>query len=209
MTAKTLRREPVNLGVAFSVVFHAALIAYLVYMVHPHASFLSPPANNLPVVDLSPPAPPAPPKPKTAPPKPVPPQAQTPQADQLQAKSDNAPPAETAPPVPSESAPPRVVGTVVPQSYFSALESLIQKSLQYPARSVANDEEGGCTVRVTFARDGMIESTQMAKASGYGALDGECREVFKRIGRFPPVPTDTSPSSTDFTIELPISFNLQ
>ncbi len=213
MTAaiKTLRREPVNLGVAFSTVFHTALIAYLLYMVHPHVSFLSPPANTMPTVELAPPAPPAPPKPKTAPPKPVPPQTQTPRTDQLQARTDNAPPADTAPPAPSEPAPepPRVVGTIVPQSYFSALESLIQNSLHYPARSIANDEEGGCTVRVSFSRDGTIENAQMARNSGFGALDGECREVFKRIGHFPPVPADTSPSSTDFTIELPINFSLQ
>jgi protein TonB len=198
MTAKTLRREPVNLGAAFSVVFHTALILYLVYMVHPHVSFLSPPASVMPTVDLAPPAPPAPPKLRTTPPKPVPPQPQAPAAD-------------TAPPAPSEQtpSPPRVVGTVVPPSYFSALESLIQKSLQYPARSVANDEEGGCTVRVTFSRDGAIESTMMQKNSGYGALDGECREVFRRIGHFPPVPSDTSPDSTDFAIELPITFSLQ
>ena len=34
-------------------------------------------------------------------------------------------------------------------------------------------------------------------------------EVFRRIGRFPPVPQDTSPNATDFSIELPITYSLQ
>ena len=207
-TIKTMRREPVNLGVALSMLFHAALISYLVFLVHPHVSFLQPP-KAMPVVDLAPPAPPAPTKPRTAPPHPVPPQDQAPQQDQLQSRATDAPPAATAPPSEAVPEPPHVVGTVVPPSYFSALESLIRTSLRYPAHSVAADEEGSCTVRVSFTRNGSIEGAQMAKNSGFTALDGECREVFKRIGRFPPVPADTSPTATDFTIELPISFSLQ
>ena len=170
----TGQRQQLKLGMGFSLLFHGALIATLLYLVHPHADFLAP-SQAMPVVELAPPAPAA----------------------------AVAPAAEAAP------APSRVVGTVVPPSYFGELESLIQKSLQYPGRSIANDEEGSCTVRVSFGRNGAIEGAQMAAASGYTALDGECREVFRRIGRFPPVPSDTSPDATDFTIELPISFRLQ
>jgi len=207
--AKTGQRQPLNLGMAFSVLFHGTLIASLLYLVHPHVDFLSPP-KAMPVVDLAPPAPPAPPHPRTAPPPhPLPPQAQAPKPDQLQATTPQAPAAAVAPSAEATPAPPRVVGTVVPPSYFSELESLIQKSLQYPGRSIANDEEGRCSVRVSFGRDGLIQGAQMITPSGYTALDGECRDVFRRIGRFPPVPADTSPDATDFTIELPISFSLQ
>ncbi len=205
---KTGQRQPLSLGMALSVLFHGSLIACLVYLVHPHVDFLSPP-KAMPVVDLAPPAPPAPPRPKAATlPKPVP-QTEAPKPDQLQATAPRAPAEAVAPPAEAAPSTPQVVGTVVPPSYFSALESLIQKSLQYPGRSIANDEEGSCTVRVSFGRDGAIAGAQMVKPSGYGALDGECREVFRRIGRFPPVPADTSPDATDFAIELPISFNLQ
>jgi protein TonB len=206
--ARTEQRQPLNRGIAFSLLFHGALIASLVYLVHPHVDFLSPP-KAMPVVDLAPPAPPAPPHPRiAAPPKPVP-QTEAPQSDQLQATASRAPAEAVAPPAEAAPSPPQVVGTVVPPSYFSALESLIQKSLRYPARSVANDEEGSCTVRVSFGRDGAIAGAQMVTPSGFAALDGECREVFRRIGRFPPVPADTSPDATDFAIELPISFTLQ
>ena len=64
-------------------------------------------------------------------------------------------------------------------------------------------------MRVSFSRDGTIQSTQLVQNAGYGALDGECREVFRRIGHFPPVPQDTSPNATDFSIELPITYSLQ
>jgi protein TonB len=189
----TGQRQQLKLGMGFSLLFHGALIATLLYLVHPHADFLAP-SQAMPVVELAPPAPPAPPRPRTTPPlHPAPP----------------APAAAVAPAAEAAPAPSRVVGTVVPPSYFGELESLIQKSLQYPGRSIANDEEGSCTVRVSFGRNGAIEGAQMAAASGYTALDGECREVFRRIGRFPPVPSDTSPDATDFTIELPISFRLQ
>lgn len=208
MTAKTLRREPLNAGVAFSLLFHAAVVGYLVFLVHPHVSFLDLPKQNMPVVELQPPAPPAPPaKPRTPPPaRPSAQPAQQP-AETIQSTATAAPAVSVAPA--TTDAPTRQVGTVVPSSYYSELEALIQRSLVYPRVSVAQDQEGTCTVRVAFARDGSIESAQMARPTGYGPLDGECREVFQRIGRFPPIPADASPASTDFSIELPITFSLQ
>lgn len=206
---KTLRREPLNAGVACSVLFHAAVVGYLVFLVHPHVNLLPTP-KPLPVVELQPPAPPAPPaQPKTPPPRAAPAQTQAPQPDQLQAVAPDAPAEAVAPPPAVPSEPPRQVGTVVPSSYYNELEALIQKSLLYPAQSIAHDEEGSCTVRVSFARDGAIAGAQMARTSGYGPLDGECREVFRRIGRFPPIPADASPDATDFSIELPITFSLK
>jgi protein TonB len=206
---KTQLREPVNLGVAFSMLLHAAVVGYLVYLVHPKAHFLELP-RVMPTVELSPPAPPAQPKPRT-PPQHSTPARQAPQAEQLRARAEDAPPAAVAPPAPPQSTPqpPQVTGTAVPPSYFGALEALIQKSLVYPSRSIANSEEGMCRVRVSFARDGAIRDAQLVQDSGYSALDGECRAVFGRIAHFPPVPQDTSPNATDFSIELPITYSLQ
>jgi protein TonB len=200
---KAQSREPLNLGVALSVAVHAAVIGYLLYLVHPQPHFLELP-KLMPTVELTPPAPPAPPKPRVQPQQKPVPQQQAPQPDQLQARAADAPPAAAAPP-----APPQLTGTVVPPSYFGELQALIRQSLVYPSRSVANDEEGVCKVRVSFSRDGGIHDAQLVQNSGYTALDGECREVFRRIGRFPPVPPDTSPNATDFSIELPITYSLQ
>jgi protein TonB len=205
---KTQTREPVNLGMAFSIALHVAVVAYLVYLVHPHPHFLEMP-RVMPTVELTPPAPPAPPKPRTTPQQKPAAQQQVPQPDQLQARANDAPPANVAPPADSTPQPPQVTGTVVPPSYFGALEALIRQSLVYPPRSIANEEEGTCKVRVSFLRDGTIQNEQVVQNSGYGALDGECLAVFRRIAHFPPVPLDTSPNATDFSIELPITYSLQ
>jgi TonB family protein len=64
-------------------------------------------------------------------------------------------------------------------------------------------------VRVTFGRDGLIQGAQLVKKSGFTGLDGECREVFRRISQFPAIPANANPEATDFAIELPITFALQ
>ncbi|MDB5978790.1 MAG: TonB family protein [Nevskia sp.] len=208
-------RERVNLGVAFSVVFHAALIGYLLYLVHPHVSFVEP-KKIMALVELAPPPPPPPPPPKQPPPRtPPPPKPAVPPPPEQIVTQAPTPPVEAPPvpppppPAPVEAAPPqRVVGTSVPGAYYNSLQALIQKTVEYPARSQLNSEQGACKVRVTFARDGSIEDEQLVKKAGFPALDGECREVFKRIGKFPAIPDNANPTATDFTIELPINFAL-
>ena len=101
-----------------------------------------------------------------------------------------------------------MLGTSVPSEYYNTLQALVQQAVQYPSKSQRNSEEGVCRVRVTFGRDGLIQDEQLVQKSGYGALDGECREVFKRIGRFPAIPANANPDATDFAIELPINFTL-
>jgi len=210
-------REKVNIGVLLSVAFHAAVIGYLVYLVHPHALFAEP-KKVMTVVELAPPPPPPPPpKPIQPPPRtPPPPKPAAPPPPEQIVTQAPTPPVE-APPVPPppppappvEAAPPqRVVGTSVPGAYYNSLQALIQKTVEYPARSQLNAEQGVCKVRVTFARDGSIEDEQLVKKAGFPALDGECREVFKRIGKFPAIPDNANPSATDFSIELPINFAL-
>ncbi|MDE0856688.1 MAG: energy transducer TonB, partial [Nevskia sp.] len=117
------------------------------------------------------------------------------------------PPAVVEPPPPPPPA--RVVGTTVPTAYYNSLEAIIQKSVQYPKKSLENQEEGNCMVRVTFGRDGSIENAQLVQKAGYAALDSECRNVFSRIGKFPAIPENANPDATDFAIELPINFALQ
>jgi protein TonB len=118
------------------------------------------------------------------------------------------PPAVVTPPAPPPP-PARLVGTTVPAAYYNGLEAIIQKSVQYPVKSIQEQEEGNCLVRVTFARDGTIEDSQLVTKAGFPALDGECKGVFRRIGKFPAIPADANPDATDFAIELPINFALQ
>ena len=204
--------ERVNLGVVISVAFHAALIGCLLVLVHPHVPFTTPvlprvtvtllPPARLPTPRIKPP-----PQRTTLPPKSIaPPQEIVPQVPSTTTPDQAATPAQPVDAAPQ--APARVLANAVPSSYYNMLEAIIQKSVRYPAKSIAHQEEGDCQVKVTFARDGSIEGSQLIQQAGFPALEGECREVFKRISRFPPVPADVSPDATDFSIELPINFNL-
>ena len=209
-------RSRINVGMVFSIVFHAALILYVLHLVQPSITILEPKRSPL-VVELAPPPPPPPPKvqapppPRTPPPPKVqepPPQIVTNAAVTTPDVPVVAPPPPPAPPEAAPSAPPpRVVSTSVPTAYYDALQTLIQKTVQYPITSQRNAEEGSCKVRVTFSRDGAIGAAQLVQKAGFVALDSECREVFKRIAKFPAIPDNANPAATDFTIELPISFS--
>jgi len=209
-------REKVNIGVLMSVAFHAVLIGYLLYLVHPHVSFMEP-KKVMATVELAPPPPPPPPPPPKEPPPKTPPKLNTPPPPQqiVTQAAVPTPDLPTVPPPPAEvipSPPPppaRVVGTTVPAAYYNGLEALIQKSVQYPKKSIEEQEEGNCMVRVTFSRDGTIEDEQLINKAGFPMLDSECKGVFKRIGKFPAIPADANPDATDFAIELPITFALQ
>ena len=212
-------RRPVNFGVVISVVFHAAVILYLLHLVRPNLNIVQEHRRQV-VVELAPPPPPPPPPPPKQPPPrtPPPPHPQAPPPpQQIVTQAPVAapdlpavpPPPPAPPPEPAaQTPPPRVVGTSVPGAYYNQLQALIQNSVQYPRQSQRNSEEGTCKVRVTFGRDGGIADAQLVKKSGFGALDGECREVFKRLTRFPAIPAGTNPDATDFSIELPINFSL-
>jgi protein TonB len=132
----------------------------------------------------------------------VPPQ----RVPQPQARAAATPQAAAA--VAVDSAPP-ATGTAVPASYFGELEALIRSTVVYPPGSIAKGEEGICKVLVSFSRDGTIHGAELVQDSGHSVLDGECLAVFRRIGRFPPVPQDTSPNVAAFAIELPITYSLQ
>jgi protein TonB len=216
---KLPQREPVRIGVLFSIVFHAVLVAALLVFVHPHLISGDGP-RVFPKVIF-----PATPDPlKVIPPMPrLPPPAapqrladarpQTPAiTGPVIGDSFDIPPADTSPrPDPATLLPETTggVGTSVPPAYYNALQALIRQSLVYPRHSMANEEEGGCRVRVDFGRDGLIRKARVVQSSGFASLDGECQDVFLRIERFPAVPAETSAASGEFQIELPISFALR
>ena len=88
------------------------------------------------------------------------------------------------------------------------MEGVIGQALQYPSKSLRNEEEGIVKVRVRIDRAGNILEVVLIEKSGYTELDKEARGVFARIGKFPPVPDNVSPEYTEFLVELPINFTL-
>jgi protein TonB len=209
-------------GVIVSVAFHAVLIAALLFVFHPQLRSLAVPKRLIPVIELAPPRPPRPPPEPPKPPKPPPPKPQPPkpvppkpiaapimtQAPAPLAAPAVPPPPPPAPPAPTPPPAPPQVGYSVPTAYSDELLSIIQQAIQYPPRSQANGEEGTCKVRVHISRDGKILGVELIEKSGYILLDKEAKDVFSRIGSFPPVPEGTDPEDAEFIIELPISFTL-
>lgn len=96
----------------------------------------------------------------------------------------------------------------MPSSYYNTLQNVIQQTVQYPAKSLRNEEEGVAKLRVRIARDGEILEVTIIQKSGYVDLDREAKDVFRRIGKFPPVPASVGPEFTEFLVELPINFSL-
>lgn len=206
-------------GAVISLVLHAVLILVLLNIVHP-TLLIQQKAKTISTIVLQPPPPPPPPPPPKKPPPPPPkeppkPIPTPPQPQQIITKAEVTtpnvptvpPPPPPAPPAPPQPAP-RVIGTGVPSAYYNTLQSLIGSNVQYPIKSQRAGEEGTCRVNVTISRDGTIEEVQLTDKAGFVALDAECRNVFSRIVKFPPVPEGVSPGITDFKIELPINFNL-
>lgn len=209
-------------GTIASIVLHTGVILFVLHLVRPQAFNIIKPEKKPVVVQLQPPPPPPPPPkpiepPKPPPPKPTPPTPRTPPPPQqlvTQAQTPVDAPSVPPPPPPQPPAPPapppptKVVGTVVPAAYFNSLNGIIGSTLVYPPKSTRAGEEGMCKVRVTFARNGQIEDVQIIEKTGFVALDAECKAVFSRIGKFPPVAANANPEATDFAIELPINFTL-
>jgi TonB family protein len=94
-------------------------------------------------------------------------------------------------------------------SYYSVLQAKVYSSIQYPPSSLNAGEEGSCVMRVMFARDGKIEKIEFVHWSDFKALNDECRNVFTRIGSFPPVPNSIAPGVPDFRLQMPINFKQQ
>lgn len=206
-------------GTVVSLVFHAAVILFVLHLVRPDFKIITKPPKKVTLIELTPPPPPPPPpKPpeppkQPPPPKPTPiPRTPPPQQIVTQAATPVDVPSVPPPPPPAPPAPPpppaRVVGTSVPRQFFDTLQSVIANSTRYPPKSQRAGEEGTCKVRVTFSRSGQIEDVQVVDKTGFVALDQECREVFSRIGKFPSIPANANPDVTDFAIELPINFSL-
>jgi protein TonB len=210
-------RRPLNPGFVFSVVFHVGVVLYVLHLVQPSPR-LAEPARKQMLVELAPPPPPPPPPPpKEPPPKPVapirpltppPPQQIVTAAPEPAPEIAAVPPPVPVEPAPAPAAPTRVVATSVPEAYYNDLQAMIQDKVEYPSSSQLKSEQGACLVRVSFARNGSISEAKLVRKAGYLALDNECREVFKRIGKFPALPANANPEATDFSIELPIEFSL-
>ena len=151
-----------------------------------------------------------------APPVPVAAIGDSPKTTAIPARSEMTVP--VAPPVarkPAESAPSAT--TVAPAdgaeklakvrtSYRAMTAALIDKNKEYPLFSRRTGQQGTCSVRCTMMCDGTIKRVELAKSSGYEALDKAGLRAVNNVGKFPPPPQDGG--CTEVSFEVPITFRL-
>jgi protein TonB len=176
-----------------------------------------------PIVTPAPPPEPVPPPPpleETAPPTPAPivtvPLPPKPKPLRRPPPPHEPPPIAAAPsqPVeaPSTPAPPAPVVSAPQQtspvpSWQSALLARLEQFKRYPNLAQFRHQEGVVQLRFTMDRQGHVLSAQIAKSSGYDALDDETLALIHRAEPLPPPPADVPGQTLSLTV--PVQFFLK
>ena len=130
---------------------------------------------------------------------------------QLQAEVDRLRKEKEAPP----AAPAVVTSAAAPtrsgpdwSSWYREATGNVRQNLHYPQDSLQSGEEGDILVKVRLRRDGTVVRAEMQQRSPYSQLNREALEVFSRIGRFAPLPSDYQPNNPEVDLSMPINFKL-
>lgn len=211
--------RPVRAGAALSIVLsQLLLIGLLLADRSPEAPAESPGDDIAMIVSLlsAPAVTRALPAPVTPAP-PVPPRIDLPELRLNIAMPDSAPPqrpdvAATTPPASGSlpAAAPRIVARIdcLPLRWLQSVSRRISHELKYPAQERRLKHRGTAYVRVSVNRAGVVLDAPLLRGSGYGALDLEAQAVFRRIGRFTPVPADACEGADIVVIDQPIVFGV-
>jgi protein TonB len=118
-----------------------------------------------------------------------------------------APPVE-APPTPVPPAPAVSVqpSNAVP-TWQSALLARLEQFKRYPNLAQFRHQQGVVQLHFTMDRQGHVLAAQIAKSSGYDALDDETLALIHRAEPLPPPPADI-PGQT-FSLTVPVQFFLK
>ncbi|MGQ0529280.1 MAG: TonB family protein [Panacagrimonas sp.] len=136
--------------------------------------------------------------------------------------SDTAPPsaqpsvsasaAAAAPAAPGQAASraPNIVASVdcLPLRWLQGVSRRISFELNYPSQERRLNHRGTAYVRVSVNRSGVVIDAPLLRGSGYAALDLEAQAVFRRIGRFAPVPAEACKGADIMVIDQPIGFGV-
>jgi protein TonB len=184
-----------------------AIVTGLAYDVIKHT------AEQLKVIDVEqqpppPEQPPPPPKdmPKVPPPPVTPPplvQINTPPPPTITTVTAPPIPPVTppviAPPPPPQPPPPRK--TVSAQSAKGDLRTLFSAD-DYPASAQAAGAEGTAQAQLTIGADGRVQSCNLIRSTGNGALDSATCNILRRRAKFTPA-RDSNGNATSDTITTP------
>ena len=103
---------------------------------------------------------------------------------------------------------PKLVASVdcLPLRWLQGVSRRISFELNYPAQERTLKHRGTTYVRVSVSRSGEVLDAPLLRGSGYRALDLEAQAVFRRIGRFAPVPSDACRGADIMVIDQPVVF---
>jgi len=202
-----------NRGV--SVVMTVAVVGSLMYAIVTGLAYdvIKHTAEQLKVIDVEqqpppPEQPPPPPKdmPKVPPPPVTPPplvQINTPPPPTITTVTAPPIPPVTppviAPPPPPQPPPPRK--TVSAQSAKGDLRTLFSAD-DYPASAQAAGAEGTAQAQLTIGADGRVQSCNLIRSTGNGALDSATCNILRRRAKFTPA-RDSNGNATSDTITTP------
>jgi protein TonB len=209
------QRKQLSGNRSVSVVMTVAVVGSLMYAIVTGLAYdvIKHTAEQLKVIDVEqqPPPPEQPPPPPKDMPKVPPPPVTPPPLVQI-----NTPPPPTittvvappippvtppviAPPPPPQPPPPRK--TVSAQSAKGDLRTLFSPD-DYPASAQAAGAEGTAQAQLTIGADGRVQSCNLIRSTGNGALDSATCNILRRRAKFTPA-RDSNGNATSDTITTP------
>lgn len=133
-----------------------------------------------------------------------------PSNSEINVSAPSASAAASSAPAQAASRRPNVVASVdcLPTRWLQGVSRRISFELNYPAQERALNHRGTAYVRVSVSRSGVVLDAPLLRGSGFRALDLEAQAVFRRIGRFAPVPPDACKGADIVVIDQPIGFGV-
>lgn len=92
------------------------------------------------------------------------------------------------------------------QRYFSNLNLVIRRNLEYPRRAAQRGQEGSMRIAIELDRNGNLLRAEFLEESDYSILNRAAMDTIEELAPFPPIPAAVPGSRHDFTI--PITFEL-
>jgi protein TonB len=92
------------------------------------------------------------------------------------------------------------------QGYLREVRHLLERHKDYPWMARQRNIQGEVVMVFTITSGGQIESYRISRSSGQDLLDEASRETMRRVGKFPPFPSELNRQK--LTIEVPLAFRL-
>lgn len=92
------------------------------------------------------------------------------------------------------------------ERYLYELRLYLDQNKQYPAKARALRQSGRVVVSFEVGEDGSFREVRLLGTSPFSALNEEALELFRRLGRFRPLPSELRDKR--LALEVPIEFRL-